>query len=118
MPDPVNKYPTDELLQQIANGDEEAFSTLFHQYRNKIYTIALNITGSAPLSEEILLDVFLKVWLKKHELPRLEHFTAWLFTVTRNHVFSALKQMAVRRNAEDVLRPEGFGEYLLQSGNA
>jgi RNA polymerase sigma-70 factor (family 1) len=93
-----------ELLERVATGEEQAFTLLFKHYRNKIYSIALKITNSEPIAEEILLDVFLKVWLKKEQLPALEHFSAWLFTITRNQVFSALKQMAVRRNAEDVVR--------------
>ena len=107
-------YDEKDVLTRIAAGDEEAFSLLFNHYRNRIYTIAYKLTESAPLSEEILLDVFLKVWLKRERLPELEHFTAYLFTITRNHVFSTLKQLSLRRQAEDEVR---LDEYLLQSSN-
>lgn len=99
---------------QVAEGDERAFSELFHQYRNVVYTIAYKITTSEPMAEEILLDVFLKVWLKREQLVGIEHFTAWLFTITRNQVFSSLKQLAVRRKAEGCA---GGEEYLLQPAN-
>lgn len=108
----ANIYDEKDVLTRIAAGDEEAFSLLFNHYRNRIYTIAFKLTESAPLSEEILLDVFLKIWLKKERLPELEHFTAYLFTITRNHVFSTLKQLSLRRKAEDEVR---LDEYLLQS---
>lgn len=101
------KHIETALLAQIAAGDEQAFSQLFHNYRNKVYSIALKITTSEPIAEEILLDVFLKVWLRKQQLPGMEHFSAWLFTITRNQVFSALKQIAVRRTAEDAIRITG-----------
>ncbi|WP_157307941.1 RNA polymerase sigma factor [Chitinophaga tropicalis] len=107
-------YDEKDVLTRIAAGDEEAFSLLFNHYRNRIYTIAYKLTESAPLSEEILLDVFLKVWLKRERLSELEHFTAYLFTITRNHVFSTLKQLSLRRQAEDEVR---LDEYLLQSSN-
>lgn len=46
----------------------------------------------------------------------MEHFTAWLFTITRNQVFSALKQMALRRSAEDVVRiHEDKPEYTISA---
>jgi RNA polymerase sigma-70 factor (ECF subfamily) len=93
------------LLKAVAEGDEKAFSEIFHLYRNKIYAIAFRITGSEALAEEVLLDVFLKVWLKRAQLPQVEHFTAWLFTVTRNHIFNLLKQTALQM-APDPLEEE------------
>lgn len=91
-----------ELLARISKGDEQAFGVLFHHYRNTIYTLAWKITGTQPLAEEVLLDVFLKVWLKREDLPQIEYFKAWLFTITRNQVFSSLKQLALRRRVEEV----------------
>jgi RNA polymerase sigma-70 factor (family 1) len=105
-------YDEKDVLKRVAAGDEGAFSSLFNHYRNRIYTIAFKLTDSAPLSEEILLDVFLKIWLKRERLPELEHFTAYLFTTTRNHVFNTLKQLALRRRAEDEVRVD---DQLLQS---
>src|SRR5689334_1223372 len=92
------------LLRAISKGDEKAFAEIFHRYRNKIYSVAFRLTNSAQVSEEVLLDVFLKVWAKKEELPEVKDFAAWLFIITRNRVFSTLKQMAVRKQAEIFLR--------------
>lgn len=83
------------LLKAVSEGDEKAFSEIFHLYRNKIYAIAFKLTASEAVAEEVLLDVFLKVWLKREQLQQVEHFTAWLFTITRNHIFNLLKQKAL-----------------------
>lgn len=99
-----------DLFRAIASGNEKAFETLFNKYRNKVYTIAFKITGSEELSEEIVLDVFLKVWLKREQLPELEYFTAWLFTITRNRVFKTLKQLAHRATDRPITEEE---EWLL-----
>jgi RNA polymerase sigma-70 factor (family 1) len=105
----ASAYTEPSLLIRIAEGDEQAFTDIFHRYRNKIFSIALRITSSEEVAEEIVLDVFLKVWLRREQLPGIEHFTAWLFTITRNQVFTAMKQMAIRRNAEYNVRHD---EYL------
>lgn len=93
------------LLKAVAEGDEKAFSEMFHRYRNRIYAIAFRITASEAQAEEVLLDVFLKVWLKREQLPEIEHFTAWLFTLTRNHIFNLLKQAARQ------MAPAPLGEH-------
>ncbi|WP_295128792.1 sigma-70 family RNA polymerase sigma factor [uncultured Chitinophaga sp.] len=106
------------LLLATANGDEKAFAELFERFRNKVYSIAFDITRSQPVSEEIVLDVFLRVWLKREQLAQLEHFSAWLFTITRNRVFSALKQLAQEKRSmpveEELLAdPKTPGSQLL-----
>ncbi|MBC9912365.1 RNA polymerase sigma factor [Chitinophaga varians] len=103
-------HTENNLFRAIANGDEKAFETLFHQYRNKVYTIAWKITGSEAVAEEIVLDVFLKVWLKREQLPELEYFTAWLFTITRNRVFKTMKQLAQQATSHAISDQE---EWLL-----
>lgn len=89
-----------ELLRLITKGDESAFATLFNNYRNKIYSIAYELTESTVIAEEIVQDTFLKIWLRRETLEDVTHFKAYLFTIARNYVFSALKTIARRHNLE------------------
>jgi RNA polymerase sigma-70 factor (family 1) len=79
------------LLLLVAEGDEQGFAKLFHAYRNKIYTVAFNLTSSEEASEEIVQDVFLKVWLKRGNLKDVDRFDSWLFIIARNTVYSFLR---------------------------
>jgi RNA polymerase sigma-70 factor (ECF subfamily) len=87
-------YNEEELLAFIANGDELAFTRLFNYYRDRIYSIAFRITHSTTIAEEIVQDVFLKIWLRRDRLIEIQNFNAYLFVITRNHVYKALKQIA------------------------
>lgn len=96
----LNLLPTDrlhnekDLLSLIAKGDDTGFTTLFRFYRNRVYSVAHKITHSSYISEEIVQDVFLKIWLKRTDLTEVRDFNAYLFIVTRNTVFRVLKRMA------------------------
>ena len=94
-------YNEKELLALIAEGDESAFAKLFEYYRNRIYSIAFKLTNSTSIAEEIVQDVFLKIWLKRADLIEIQNFNAYLFIVTRNDVYRVLKQIA--RNYKIVL---------------
>lgn len=85
------------LLQQVAEGNTDAFRALFHAHQQKIGTFVLGWTKSLPLAEEIVQDVFLKVWLNKEILPTIDRFEAYLYTIARNQSFNALKQAARER---------------------
>ena len=89
-----NSYNERELIQLITQGDEQAFTKLFDHYRNKIYGIALKLTHSTTLVEEITEDVFLKIWVRRCALNEIENFSAYLFTIAKNEAYKILKQTA------------------------
>jgi RNA polymerase sigma-70 factor (family 1) len=93
-----------ELLLLISQSDENAFATLFDYYRNRIYGVALKLTHSTTIAEEIVEDVFLKIWTRRATLNEIENFSAYLFTIARNETYKILKQIA--KNYKIVLLSE------------
>ena len=113
------KYNENEVLLLVSQGDEMAFRELFAHYQNKLYSVALRVTRSSTLSEEIVEDVFLKIWLKRNDLLEIQNFSAYLFVITRNRVYKTLKQIAKNYQtvvlAEDnkIAANENIEDYLL-----
>lgn len=70
------------LLQLIAGGDENAFATLFHHYQQHLLRVVYQFVKSQALSEEIVQDVFLKIWTGREKLPEIQQFRSWLFILT------------------------------------
>ena len=83
-----------ELLKLVADGDEVAFSKLFSHYRDIIYTIAYKLTQSYIVAEEIVQEVFLKIWLKRTSLNDVQNFGGYIFIITRNDCYKVLKKIA------------------------
>lgn len=88
-----------DLLLQVANGNEVAFRQLFDHYRNKIYSLGMYLTRSELMAEEIVQDVFLKVWEKRQELSGIQYFNGWLRTVAKNTCSNYLRDLAVEKLA-------------------
>ncbi len=115
-----NSYNEQQLIQLITEGDEQAFSKLFDHYRNKIYSVALKLTHSTVLAEEIVGDVFLKIWLKRTDLMGIQNFSAYLFTIARNNTFKVLKQIAknykiiLLNDNEQLLSHNNLEDYLME----
>lgn len=82
------------LLLRVAHGDEMSFRVVYDHYRKRIYAFALHITESEALADEIIQEVFLKVWIHRSKLPAVTYFSTWLHTIARNCIFDALKRMA------------------------
>ena len=79
----------------VAAGDEKAFGRLFHQHWDHIYTVALSITRSVTTSEDLVQDIFLKIWLNRSQLTSIEHFDNYLFIVARNAIYTSLRQTGI-----------------------
>jgi RNA polymerase sigma-70 factor (ECF subfamily) len=80
------------FFQRIASGDQTAFALLVAHYHKSVYSVAYRLTRSVPLSEEIVQDVFLKIWLKREMLVEIANFPGFLHTVSTNMIYSALRQ--------------------------
>lgn len=105
-------YREEEVISLIIQGDENAFATFFHHHKNRIYGLALKLTHSPSLAEEIVQNVFLKIWLKRADLMEIQNLQAYLFTIARNDVYKVLKQIS--KNYQKVLLAE---EDLLPAEN-
>jgi RNA polymerase sigma-70 factor (ECF subfamily) len=97
-------YNEQKLIQLVAQSDEIAFGRLFDHYRNKIYTVALNLTHSTTVAEEIVEDVFLKVWSRRSTLNEIGNFNAYIYVIARNETYKILKQIG--KNYKVVLLAE------------
>jgi len=87
-------------LKRVCEGDALAFRKLFEQFSPKVYGFALKITHSASAAEEIVQEVFLKIWMNRSELTKVDQFQAYLFTVTKNFALNILKRLAVEEKAK------------------
>lgn len=86
------------ILASIACGNTLAFSAFFKFYSNKIYGYALSILQSEDAAEEILQNVFIKIWLRRDQLEKVDNFGGFLRVLARNETLNALKQITTTKN--------------------
>lgn len=87
------------LLLQVAKGDEIAFRQLYDVYRQKIFSLGMYLTHSEVLAEEIVQDVFMKVWEKRSQMSEISFFNSWIRTVARNTCSNHLRSLAIEKLA-------------------
>jgi RNA polymerase sigma-70 factor (ECF subfamily) len=94
MPNDTSYYDEKELLMKVAASSEEAFRQLFDAHHNKLAAFILRLTRSNNITEELVQDVFVKVWLHRTDLTSINNFEAWAYVIARNLVFNYLKKAA------------------------
>ncbi|MEO9965951.1 MAG: RNA polymerase sigma-70 factor [Reichenbachiella sp.] len=87
----------DKLINKLKNGCHQSFTNLFHLYAKKLYNFAYKYTESHAESEEIVQEVFLKIWNKKDSINPKLSFNAFVITIAKNLIFNKIKKEASRR---------------------
>ena len=89
-----NRNTEKELLAQVAIGNEESFKILFNNYNERLFYYISTIIKSPQVAEEIVMDVFMKIWLGKDIIPQIEKFDSFLFRVAHNKSIDFLRSVA------------------------
>lgn len=88
-----------DLLKQIAEGDEAAFKDLYDRNWNRLYSFALSWLKSGILAEDVVQDIFLKLWIGRSELNAIKNADNYLFILCRNAVLNLMEKNAVRQKS-------------------
>ncbi len=85
----------------VARGDERAFEDLYDRYRGLVYGLVLNIVGDKSTAEEVMLDVFTKIW--KHAIlfqPQMASVKTWVASIARHRAIDELRRRRSRADRE------------------
>ncbi|RXK81447.1 RNA polymerase sigma factor [Filimonas effusa] len=97
-------FPDTELLDRVAAGDEAAFSLLFARFRDQLFAYLNKVTKSREVAEEVVLDVFVKIWRGRAALTSVNNFEAFLITVARNCAIDFLRRAQRDKVLQEQLR--------------
>ena len=87
-------YPGKALYEQVAKGDENAFRVLFDHYRLRLLSFVFRLCKSPSASEEILQEVFVKIWQYRERLAEVEFPEQYILAIARNQTYNHLHQVS------------------------
>lgn len=95
-----------ELLQAIAAGDRSAFDRLSRRHLDRAYGVALRMTGSRADAQDVVQDVFLRLWQRPDAWrPGQAQFSTWLYRVVVNRCLD-LKRRPKGTDLDSVEEPQ------------
>ncbi|TCC88558.1 RNA polymerase sigma-70 factor [Pedobacter frigiditerrae] len=82
------------IIEQLANGSNMAFKALFHRHKDRIYRLAMRYLKCDAQAQEVVQDVFMKLWIHREDINRDKPLEAWLYTVGKNNILNKIKRQA------------------------
>src|SRR5690606_22494510 len=86
-----------DLLRRLRDGDEEAFAVIFHRYKDPLTHRLLYLLKSETLTQDVLQDLFLKVWGQRSYIDIDKSFRSFLYRVAENMVFDLFRKAKKER---------------------
>ena len=91
MPNTKENY----LFNKIRDGDEEAFSTFFKKYYERLYQFAGRYVHDAQIAEDIVQEVFINIWKKRKEIKITTSVKSYLYSAVRNSSLNHIKKTKI-----------------------
>jgi RNA polymerase sigma-70 factor, ECF subfamily len=94
---PASKHDLTDAISRVAAGDRVAFRTVYAATCVKLYGIVVRILGRRELAEEVLQEVYIRVWQRAAEYdPSIGSPITWLVTIARNRALDEAKRKTMR----------------------
>jgi RNA polymerase sigma factor (sigma-70 family) len=95
-----------ELVELFQNGNETSFNELVRRYQEKIYWIARRFVNDHDQADDIVQEVFVKVYSALKQFRGESSVYTWLYRITVNVALNALRKQRIR----DFIRIDEFFE--------
>lgn len=105
-------FNDDELLAGVSKGDQQAFRLLYECYADPVYIQALRLLRSEDLAQELMQEVFLKLWRMGENITEIQNLEVYLKKMTRNRSLNELRRI-LRENKTS----QGYLEDYMESHN-
>jgi RNA polymerase sigma-70 factor (family 1) len=89
-------YDDQELLSMLKANNDAAIKYIYNKYWKRLYLSAFSIIRDACPCEDIVQDVLLQLWVKRHEVT-IDVLKSYLFTAVRYKVLSHIRSASQRK---------------------
>lgn len=98
-----------KILIELRKGDHAAFEKIFERYSKQLYQFSLSYLKSEEAAEDIVQEVFIKIWKNRGELKTDTSFQSYLFTIALNSVRKYFNQLSRQNELKHDILAESFG---------
>lgn len=95
----VIKDPDARLMVRVGQGDFAAFDELMSRYQKRVHGLVIQMMGNDVEAEDLVQQVFLRVFSARNTYVPSAQFVTWLFKITRNVALTARHSRARRKNS-------------------
>lgn len=109
----ISPYEEKELLLELKQGNEKAFETIYKKYSKGLFGSLIKLVKSEFEAQEILQDVFLKIWDNREKIDVEKSFRSFLFKIGENKAYDFFRKVASDKKKKAEIIAIASSEYPL-----
>ncbi|MFV0606532.1 MAG: RNA polymerase sigma-70 factor [Niabella sp.] len=82
------------LQQKIAHEDQAAFTIIYHHFNKKLIAFAQSLVHSKDIAEDVVEDVFIKLWANRFSITQIENLSVYLYVSVKNGSLNKISEKA------------------------
>jgi len=111
-------WSDEDLLRQIASGNEYSFEMFYERYKGLVYSLTLRMLDDRGAAEEVTLDAFTRIWHQAADFrPDRATVKTWLLSIARNRTIDVLRMRRRHWDQNPTQWADGELETLPDSSN-
>lgn len=103
-----------QLVLKLKENDIKAFEEIYYRYNSKLNSFTKIYIKDNAQSEEVVQEVFIKVWEKRHLLDETLSFKSYLFQIVKNHIYNIFRKKIYEIGLEEVSSNECYAQNSVE----
>ena len=94
---------TEDIIHRLKKNEEPAIDELYAYFYPRLYRFSKSILKIEHEIDDVIQEVFVKIWLNRHKIGKAETFNSFIFTITKNEVLNLIRSKVKDRTFRDEL---------------
>lgn len=97
---------SDDTLQRLSKGDEDAFRLIYDRYLKVVYHTAFRYLHREELAQDIVQEVFYTLWSKRERFTQVRSLERYLISMTHHQVYAQFRKWATESRSCQIYAEE------------
>lgn len=109
-----NSLDTEEIVLRLKRDDKSALDLLFEYYYPRLYNFSKSLLKIESQIDDVLQEVFVKIWMNRQKITSHETFNSYIFTITKNEILNLIRAKLRDNSFRDELYLRSVAEEYQQ----
>lgn len=101
-----------KIISELAKDNESSIEELFNYYYPRLYNFAKSILKIESGIDDILQEVFVRIWQNRKKIKSTETFNSYIFSITRNLLLNELRRRLNSNNMKEEIKRHSIAPEL------
>lgn len=91
-----------QIVKSVLEGNKQAYAYIINRYKNLLYATILRMTKNPQVAQDLVQEVFIKIYQQLHKYDQKGSFSSWLYRVAYNYCMDEFRKKSYQMKQEEM----------------